>query len=112
MTNHNPIKCLLFICATMLVASCGRKYSTTFTPEQRHETDSIIKAAHSDASLDSIYKAMDKEHNTLGKIVTLREWSKTLRYESRFDEALKKHRRRACTRQSDCEITRRSYQSG
>lgn len=82
---------LLFLFLICMFASCGNNPSASFTPEERHEVDSIVKGTRDTAALDSLYQAMSREGNTLGKIVTLREWGKQLRNESIFDEALRRH---------------------
>lgn len=84
-----------YLCALAMVilglASCSRNHGTTFTTEERHEMDSIVKSLHNMDRLDSIHQAMRKQKNLLGQMIVLREWGKQLRNESRFDEALKKH---------------------
>lgn len=83
-----PIFALLFAC---LLASCGRKSESAFTPAQRQQVNKIVTSVHSLAGLDSLHRAMRGEENVLGQIVVLREWGKHLRNESRFEEALEKH---------------------
>lgn len=91
MAARNITLTLLIISAIALSVSCKRNHGGSFTQEERHTADSIVKSAHGLSALDSTYKVMEKEQNILGKIVTLREMGKRLRNESRFDDALKKH---------------------
>ena len=91
MTARNITPFILIVSVIALSVSCRRNHGSSFTQEERHAADSIVKSARGLTALDSTYKVMDKEQNVLGKIVALREMGKRLRNESRFDDALKKH---------------------
>ena len=79
-----------FILFSFLLASCERE-KTSFSPEERKETESTVRSTHGIDSLSLLQKRMEKEGNKLGSVIALREWGKALRNESRFDEALRVH---------------------
>ena len=91
MNIKHPNRLLAFVYCICFLLSCGSDHRVSFTPEERHEADSVVKTVHSVEGLDSLNRAMISQQNTLGQIITLREWGKQLRNESRFEEALKKH---------------------
>ena len=82
---------LIIISLLLLLSSCGKEHPSSFTPAQRHETDSMVKTVHSVKGLDSLNKVMIRQQNTLGQMMVLRQWGTQLRNASRFDEALEKH---------------------
>lgn len=91
MNIKHPNRRLAFVYCICFLLSCGSGHRVSFTPEERHEADSVVKTVHSVEGLDSLNRAMISQQDTLGQIITLREWGKQLRNESRFEEALKKH---------------------
>lgn len=85
------LKSLVFIFLfSLLLSACSQK-TTTFTPEERHTIDSIVRTVRYIDSFAGQKARFDAQGNKLGAIVTLREWGKFLRNESRFEEALKIH---------------------
>lgn len=74
----------------LLLQACSQR-KTTFTPEERHAVDSIVRTVRHTDSFAALKARFESQNNKLGTIVTLREWGKYLRNESRFDEALKIH---------------------
>ncbi len=71
--------------------ACHNPSAPAYTPGERHQADSLVKAQRSMEGLDSLYTTYAAKADDLGRMVTLREWGKRLRNESRFDEALRKH---------------------
>lgn len=80
---------LLLLILTTLYA-CGKRKSS-FTPEERRASDSIVNSIGSVDSLKQRQKTMEKRNEKLGSIVALRELGRRMRNQSRFDEALKYH---------------------
>lgn len=79
---------LAFMC--ILIVSCGKK-SSAFTPEERKAAGDLVQSTHGIDSLAMLQKQLEADGNKLGSVIALREWGKTLRNESRFDEALSIH---------------------
>lgn len=79
-----------FVSVGFLLVSCGRE-PVSFTAEERHEADSIVKSIKNSDSLAVLQKQWEKEGKTLMSIVALREQGKALRNKSLFDEALYVH---------------------
>lgn len=77
---------LIIISLLLLLSSCGKEHPSSFTPAQRHETDSMVKTVHSVKGFDSLNKVMIRQQNTLGQMMVLRQWGTQLRNASRFDE--------------------------
>lgn len=77
--------------ATLCMVSCGGHDDQKVSAAMRNMVDSTVRVAGAGNAYDSLYHSMASSGNTLGAIVTLREWGKSLRDESRFDEALRKH---------------------
>lgn len=74
----------------LTLAACNNK-PTSISQEERAKADSIVKTVNDIDSFSVMQKRMEAENNHLGNIVTLKEWGKQLRNESRFDEALNRH---------------------
>ena len=81
---------IVFIVSVFLLISCGKK-NTTFTADQRKAADSIASSVTDIDSLSLLQKRLETQGDKLGSVVTLREWGKALRNESRFEEALNIH---------------------
>lgn len=62
-----------------------------FTPDERKTVDSIVRSVRTPDSLALLQKQLESEGDRLGSVVALREWGKSLRNESRFEEALRTH---------------------
>lgn len=73
--------------------SCKKTGKEIYTQTERQRIDSIVETTHDSInSLKILLKQFSSHHNTLGKIVTLRELGKESREESRFDDAIKYHK--------------------
>ena len=71
--------------------ACDTHHHKLITPDERHTTDSIVKAQKDIAMLDSLWSDMKQQDNKLGEMVVLREKGKILRNESKFAAALSAH---------------------
>ena len=75
---------------SLLPTACD-KGTERVESQERHKVDSLVRVATGIDSLARLQRRFEAEGNRLGSIVTLREWGKSLRNESRFDEALRVH---------------------
>lgn len=80
---------MLMIVLSLFMA-CGKR-PITFSNEERQAADSVVRATRGVDSLAQLQQRLADAGNRLGSIVTLREWGKLLRNESRFEEALRVH---------------------
>jgi hypothetical protein len=76
--------------ALILLCACGKR-NTTFTAEERHEADSIVRSVKNIDSLAMHQKQWEKDGKTLLSIIALREQGKSMRNNSLFDKALYAH---------------------
>ena len=75
---------------SLLPTACD-KGTERVESQERQKVDSLVRVATGIDSLARLQRRFEAEGNRLGSIVTLREWGKSLRNESRFDEALRVH---------------------
>src|SRR3712207_2808591 len=93
--KYNHRTCFLslpgvFVFISLLLVSCEKK-QMAFSADERRAVDSMVRAAGTVDSLALLQKRLEDKGDKLGSIVALREWGKTLRNESRFEEALVAH---------------------
>ena len=79
-----------FLLIPFVLTSCSKK-AVTFSAADRRSADSIVHSVHGIDSLAVLQKRLESAGDRLGSIVALREWGKTLRNESRLEEALTIH---------------------
>lgn len=76
---------------TLFVVVACEKKPAAITPDDRKIADSLVSSISDIDSLALLQNRLEREGNTVGSIIALREWGKMLRNESRFDEALNIH---------------------
>ena len=82
------ILCSMF--CIVLLSSCKEKPHKVSSQERLQMEKRIKKVQHID-SFAPLQKQLEAEGDLFGSIVTLREWGKWLRNESKFDQALDIH---------------------
>lgn len=88
----NSYMLIRVICIFLLLFSYAcSEHPTSFSAEERHKADSIVRAVKHSDSLTVLQKLWEAEGKTLMSIVALREQGKALRNQSLFDEALRVH---------------------
>lgn len=75
----------------LLTLGACQKHKAVPAPEERRRIDSLVKAAKDIPTLIQLHEAFEHKGNRLGAILSLKEWGRMLRNESRFEEALHQH---------------------
>ena len=77
------------MCMVLLFACSDATPRQTFTTSQRAAVDSVVKRCRNIDSLKILFHYYERNQNTLGQIVALRELGRLYRNNSQFDKALK-----------------------
>ena len=75
----------------LLVLGACQKHKPRPSPEARRAADSLVKTAKDIPTLVRLHEAFEHKGNRLGVLLSLKEWGRMLRNESRFEEALHQH---------------------
>lgn len=75
----------------LALGGCREAKHPTFTKEERHTTDSIVKSVRNLEALDVLQRQFQTKGDKLGEMAVYREKGKILRNDNQFSEALKTH---------------------
>ena len=69
----------------LLVLGACQKHKPRPSPEARRTADSLVKAAKDIPTLIRLHESFEHKGNRLGVLLSLKEWGRMLRNESRFE---------------------------